>query len=415
MLRLVIFFATAALVGCGSGSDAKPSPATDATASPSQSPTSTVAASPAPSEITPSTDRHFQIRAIQQLTDRIGWVVVYEPPGSALWKTRDGGTSWTRLTVPPFTRIDRVRFANELEGWALAVVVRDQPEIGCAQASTAAPCRSVVLSTGDGGVTWREVLSVTMEPGGPEALGDLNVVDATHAWVRAQAAPCFHDGCPQEIRATSDGGLTWRVVYGPLQEHMPANVRVVDRSVAWLIAQKWLRFGEVVFRTTDGGASWQQVRETDGAVGIEALGERDAWILIEDRDSCGINDCARYEMLRTRDAGVTWTTLGDPKSAAVCSGGRLKEPVFASAEVGYIPIDGGSGRADMPGGVMVTTDGGSAWTCLSTPPNVTLVSAADRSHAWAAGLGRRIPGDMALYATSDAGATWTPVDTSALR
>lgn len=397
------------IVSCTGG--LPPEPTAPAVAAPSPTLDRSAAASPvseAPATASPVGRREVarsEIRAIQQLTDRVGWIVLYESPGSALWKTVDGGTTWTRLGVPPHARIDELRFVDEMRGWALAFVLRDQPQIGCAQASPAAPCRSAILTTDDGGQSWQERLSIPLVPADPAPLRQLQAVDPMSAWVIAEAGPCGHDGCPREVRATSDGGRTWSIQYrGPERGAVPHSLRFVTRNVGWMLAQRYFRNRHFILGTTDGGRTWRELREAIDAIALDAAGARDAWVLTRDGASCSSSTCSKYELFRTDDGGATFTSLGNPAQFA-CGGGQVRGPLFASVSVGYAGMDLGTGGADGPGGVMVTRDGGRTWICATEPRNVTAVSAADPLNAWAVSLDRP-SGVMSLYRTTDAGATW---------
>lgn len=352
-----------------------------------------------------------QIGVVQQLSASTGWAIVADGPASALWRTVDTGATWTRLAVLPYTRIDQLRFIDERTGWALAFGLREEPQTGCLQASSAPPCRSAVLTTRDGGASWESRLTIPVDLGGagPAAIRQLQAVDAEHAWVIAQYGECGHDGClQQEIRATADAGRTWRSLYRPdARGLVPTLLRMADRNVGWMVALRAFRGGEVVLGTGDGGRTWRELRQTTGAVAIDAASERDAWILTRDAAFCSSSGCTRYELLRTRDGGTTWTSMGDPVAQA-CAGGHLRGPLFASPQVGYLGLDLGAGGLASPGGVMVSRDGGGTWACSRAPRNVTAVSAADPDHAWAISLDRDT-GTTRIFRTADAGLTWAPV------
>lgn len=373
-------------------------------------PTPTVAqtqiAAPSPTATNPGAAR-VEIRQIQQLSAQVGLAVVSDGLASALWKTVDAGTHWMRLAVPPNTRIDALRFLDEQHGWALGFVLRDQPQAGCQQASTAPPCRSVVLTTEDGGRSWIERMSVPVDPnGGAETLGQLQATDAAHAWVIAQAGPCGHDGCLfQELRATSDGGTTWRALYSSrTNPTIPSLLRMASSDVGWMIGQLPLRSEQRILTTTDAGVTWRDVGKTVDALALDAASSRVAWILTRDGAFCTSSDCAKYELLQSADGGATWASLGNPKESA-CSSGQLRGPVFASDRTGYLGLDPGAGGVGATGGLMSSADGGRTWRCLTTPRNVTIISVADATNAWAISVDRS-SGTTSLYRTTDAGSTW---------
>ncbi len=102
------------------------------------------------------------------------------------------------------------------------------------------------------------------------------------------------------------------------------------------------------------------------------------------RRVCTSSNCAKYELFRTDDGGLRWSSLGNPKdSAANCAFGHLVGPLFASVGRGWLALNlGAGGAAGGSGGLLTTDDGGKRWRCAITPPNTNLVSAADPLHVW---------------------------------
>ncbi len=125
-----------------------------------------------------------------------GWVVGEQ---GSIFRTHDGGASWTKQqngvpivrviprggsarprevvpqleTEPDRLTLTAVRFADPIHGWAVGYYA----DVG----------ESVVLSTGDGGATWR---TERTEPS--EYLRSLFVLDVRHAWAagrRSRTAP----------------------------------------------------------------------------------------------------------------------------------------------------------------------------------------------------------------------------------
>jgi photosystem II stability/assembly factor-like uncharacterized protein len=75
----------------------------------------------------------------------------------------------------------------------------------------------------------------------------------------------------------------------------------------------------------------------------------------------------------------------------------------------------GAGGANVgPGGILKSEDSGQTWRCATTPPNTSLISAADPLHVWAGGEDR-LTQSTALYTTEDGGATWHRLDLSSIR
>lgn len=337
---------------------------------------------------------------IQRLTERVGWVTT----GKGLSRTNDGGATWQEIVVPS-SRFTELRMIDELRGWAVLIVDRDQPQAGCGPPSATTLCRSVVSITTDGGETWHERLSVPFAPNGPEAIRGLQAIDTSTAWVIAQNAPCDRNGCPFELRGTTDGGRTW-VAHRAATN---AVARFASAQRGWLFVSVQAGDSSVLV-TSDGGTSWRAgvIAAPQQALTIDAASPSVAWVLTRDGAYCTSSSCSAYELFTTGDGGTSWTSLGNPMAQASCSRGHLRGPLFASESVGWLGIGLGAGGASFGiGGLMRTRDGGRTWDCRTDPPNVSAVSAADPRYVWASS--DRRDGSAWLYQSDDGGETWRRV------
>lgn len=337
---------------------------------------------------------------IQRLTERVGWVT----SAKGLSRTNDAGVTWREIVVPS-SRFTELRMIDELRGWAVMLVERDQPQAGCAQVSAATPCRSIVAITTDGGETWQERLSIPFTPNGPETIRGLQAIDLSTAWVIAQNAPCDRNGCPFELRGTTDGGRTWT----PHRAATNAVTRFASVQRGWLLSTHQAG-GATVLVTSDGGTSWRTglLAAPQQALALDAASNAVAWAMTRDGAYCTASNCSNYELFTTSDGGTAWTSLGNPKMQATCSGGHLRGPLFASETVGWLGLALGAGGANVgTGGLMRTRDGGRTWDCRTDPPNVNAVSAADPQHLWASS--DRRDGSAWLYQSDDGGDTWRRV------
>lgn len=373
-----------------------------ATPTMTSSPSAPARAGESPSATVPpaALARVMVLGPIQRLTERVGWVTT----GKGLSRTNDGGVTWQEIVVPS-ARVTELRMIDELRGWAVMFGERDQPQVGCLQASTASPCRSVVATTTDGGGTWVERLSIPFSPAGPETIRGLQAIDLSTAWVIAQNAPCDRNGCPWELRGTTDGGRTW-VAYRAATN---AVARFASPQRGWLFLTTQTG-GSAILVTSDGGTSWRSglIAAPQQALAIDAASSSVAWVLTRDGAYCTASSCSAYELHGTSDGGMTWASLGNPKTQATCSGGHLRPPLFASETVGWLGIGLGAGGVNVgPGGLLRTRDGGRTWDCRTDPANVSAVSAADPQHVWASSDQR--DGSAWLYQSDDGGDTWRRV------
>lgn len=377
-LRVALAIVSVIFVACGSATRAAPSATPPATAVAPD-----VGSAPSPAR------GPLQVASVDFVSEQVGWLATFRGP---LYRTTASG--WTALPAVPDRVILDIDFVGTQVGWAIA---RYAPAEGCSAAPIdPSRCRTAVLRTQDGGVTWDERLVVPFTPSGTGAEPALRVaaVDIDTAWAR------LGDAGGSELRLTQDGGRSWRTV---LRARGLGALAADSARGAWVIAPS--ASGADVLRTMDAGATWEpQLR--GNAHALTRVGSH-LWVLERDGAYCTASNCHGYRLRHSADAGASWTDLGNPKLSATCSGGHLGAPSFSDRDLltGYIPISLGAGGARVgDGGVLVTADGGRTWTCESTPPNVVRV-AAIMSTAFAVSEDRA-SGAHSVWRRSPAGA-WT--------
>ncbi len=202
--------------------------------------------------------------------------------GGFLRKTRDGGRTWETLRVHyqptfiPFSMYDTLN--------------------GCGIAGT-----SSLWSTNDGGHTW-DSLELARPPGWEGGwVHDVQCLAPGRFLCCWGGLPAF----PNTFALSVDTGRTWK--YYPLapdtvNRAVIESVSFVDMLRGWAVGNRrirGLRFQAYIFRTTDGGRSWETL--FDGIIGDSAILSD-----VEFADALNGLIVSDALVLRTTDGGETW-------------------------------------------------------------------------------------------------------------
>ncbi len=233
-----------------------------------------------------------------------------------------------------------------------------------------------VLTTEDGGVTWR----LQRRPN-DDALRDVLFIGEKVGWMLAERNPfALREGEPRSyFWRSEDAGATW-VRLNPVGIEAVTLTRLVfaDELHGWTFGE-----GGAIYATRDGGKSWsRQFAPTRYLLlGGACYGAQRAWIV-------GAGSTALY----TTDGGDTWQ-LGTMSETGV----RLNGVHFIDEQRGWAVGSGGR--------IFATANGGKSWRRQNTPTEVDLFDVRFRNarEGWAVG-----DGGMILH-TVDGGATWTSV------
>lgn len=252
-----------------------------------------------------------------------GWVVNGD---GEVWRTGDGGASWTPLaTLPAYLRT--VVFLDDQHGF-----------IGTLDQS------NVLYETTDGGETFSDITSRIIGPIPHGICGIWAVDEQTIYGVGWWAGPAH-------FVKTTDGGETW--TSRGMSEYVGSLVDVYfwDEQRGIAVGGTHGASGSssaVVLMTEDGGETWS-VRHTSSENGewswkITFPTPTTGYVSLEANDG---GFPAR--VLKTTDAGMTWTEL------TISGSNDLQGLGFVTEDIGWA-----SGR----GTTSVTTDGGATWATL---------------------------------------------------
>ncbi len=262
-----------------------------------------------------------------------------------------------------------------------------------------------VLRTADGGHTWHNAAPAGMS-GRPN--GSF-FMDESHAWVIAASA----DMTSGTLYRTIDGGATWESISVPFGG---ASIDFIDPLTGWALAGLGYALSHeavAVFRTSDGGITWSRVFTDDPTApdtsdtlpfagdknGLTALDADHAWV-------AGSEPVSDFIYLySTQDAGKTWSSQNPPLPAAFAGAmTNAYPPHFFNSTDGVLTV---GVYADSPVTLLyLTKDGGKNWSAVQPVPvngRVSMPSFTD-FFVW--------DGGPSLYASQDSGFTWSSVNTN---
>lgn len=170
--------------------------------------------------------------------------------------------------------------------------------------------------------------------------------DARHGLIGS--APCYDPGCGGSIFATSDGGLSFRVILRTRRRVVRLQTAGRDGAIAELD-------GGTALRTFDRGRTWRAIREpfpTSYATSTVALGVRSR---VADRRSV-------LDVATTRDAGSSWRYRRSPCPNSVSQTGLVD---LVTERLGWLVCLGQPGMGNQGKALYRTVDGGRTWSALA--------------------------------------------------
>lgn len=317
----------------------------------------------------------FPNEKVQFVNERTGWIV-----GPRLLRTDDGGKSWTTIRsdgagtiVSKFIDNEqaRLQFVDERIGFMLGR-------------------KREIYKSVDGGVTWTETASPAAEDQ-TERLHIVFFLSPTKGWVFGK-----------NVYRTDDGAITWsRLGPRPIADDARIEKPRVGESYApavWVLNDRHIvmvRKDGDVYRSEDGGATWQRVWSVNNyLVQVYFVNEQFGWIV-------GANGF----MARTTDGGASWQQIKVPTSD------QLNDVFFLNDQKGW--------AVGANGAIIHTTDGGTSWLTAQVKLNKFQIRLADvcfvdEKRGWA--VGGEPFDDIAIFPkpsnlileSQDGGRTWVP-------
>jgi len=242
-----------------------------------------------------------------------------------------------------------------------------------------------VFKSADGGVTWTTigsglgcVLSLAIDPTDPTII---------------------YAGTDVGAFKTTDGGGHWNpidngivLVSGNPPWHSAVTAIVIDPTNAATVYAATGRWGNGVFKSTNGGASWTAIN--NGLVTNANLDVRAMVMDPSDPNTLYVTGVTGLLSAKTIDGGATWTTL----------------PVMAFGYAAVVhPVQTSTVYIAGPSGISKTVDGGATWSqIVNGLTNMFVFSLAIDPSApetvYAGTGGNVVPG--VIFKTTDGGAIW---------
>lgn len=202
---------------------------------------------------------------------RVGWFRtggVAAPGDSGLWITTDGGHTWTSwVSVTPPAGLENadvilgypVLFAD---GHAVLPVAfgRITDPVYARDPNHLVVSARYVYSSADGGLTWTNPQK--LEAGGLQPQGSQYMqfyLDQKHWWITSVNDHPADNPVPQGqqfVARTVDGGQTWQVFPSPAIIQLMFS----DSQHGWAEAVAGPNNTNILLRTADGGAHWQEAQ-----------------------------------------------------------------------------------------------------------------------------------------------------------
>lgn len=286
------------------------------------------------------------LRAVYFVDAARGWAAGGK---GALLSTADGGRTWRARPRPTTDNLLDIFFTDARTGWL--VCERNVYDLARSEWP-----RSYLLKTEDGGDSWSRVVASAEDA--DVLLTRVLFVDARRGWVFGELGALY---------STGDGGATWERQRVPTQRRL-LGASFLDAAQGWLVGA-----GGMILQTSNGGSIWRsaQVPATASAPArLNAVSFADA------RRGWAVGPGGL--VLSTADGGRTWVRQNSNTAA------DLSDVKFFDASEGW--------AVGAEGTVLHTTDGGAAW---GTEPSGTRhplerISFVGRTRGWAVGFGGTI-------------------------
>ncbi len=360
-------------------------------------------------------DSEVGLNSITFVDTNNGWAGGFknsDPDQSVVYKTIDGGTSWSETILPTNNmpnQINQIKFLDNSNGWAVGA--------------------GKIIKSTDGGASWSQILNIAYDSMGSGGfLNSINIADINTLEVAGRSGIIYK---------TYDAGSNWKVINTGATLNavkvFDANTilasggesglyKTTDAGNSWYLRSAngtmnnfYFRsnnlgfgfgFNGSLYKTTNQGDSWQQITVPgsgfDGGMWVRSayfIDESIGWIVLTPRIPEPPIDNYVY---KTTDGGASWTEQYHVDSTLVDES-IFRDIYFIDENHGFLL------HGDGPSGYYETVDGGLTWDAktLGADFNLNAINFSDANNGWMLGS-HEGPGTQqsVIYTTSDAGANW---------
>jgi photosystem II stability/assembly factor-like uncharacterized protein len=264
--------------------------------------------------------------------------------------------------------------------------------------------------TTNAGRSWRRSVPPNLAARGvaPGLISDVQFVNRRHGWMSvildADPASLAKGGHHFEIDRTTDGGRTWRwsIPPGCFSTCASGTLDFLDARHGYALADTLgtVRTPNKLFRTADGGQTWQLVARVPVGGQLAFLNDREGFVVELQQLPGLLGGIPEPALLsHTNDGGRTWSSYPIPPHSE-----WMQVPFTAFGR--HLVVAGlAAHHINGPNAFYASDDGGKHWS-LRTPPRgkrlPTSFSAGSPS-MWALSAGHD------LFVTHDAGQSWRKV------
>lgn len=290
--------------------------------------------------------------------------------GGGVWRTTDGGNDWTPLT-------------DDLPSLYMGAIAISESDPNVLYAGSGEASNSLlsfygrgVYKTIDGGDSWTVVGPPEMDRRAVSSI-DIDPTDPDTVYVAVADAAINGLSGNTGVYKSTDGGVSWTNTTASISstaDWTDVDIDPSDPQVVYAVAGEI--FGDQangIYKSTNGGGSWALAGDaTSGdAFGRTKLdiSESDpnvlyAAIIGTGRGGSG-TFASLFQMVRSADAGVTWTVLSNTPEFAAPQGWYDLTIAVDPDDPNTVYAAGSAGD----GSVIGTNDGGQNWTAIAAGPD----------------------------------------------